>query len=131
MPKDIRVYKTKILGPLTIKQMVLFIVAVVFDFMIYNLILKPMQFPPDIIVYVFILINVPILALSTDPYGIPMEKYLATIIHYNFLSPQKRKAKNRIKRKNPIQAVTAKEKKKIQKEIKKELPEHPEFQAYK
>ena len=73
VPRDIRNYEVKMVGPFTIRQVILFLAAVVLDAIEYFFVLKPMQVPTDVLVYLIIFLDVPIMAFSYKPYGIKME----------------------------------------------------------
>lgn len=91
-PKNILVYKTKVLGPLTSKQLICFVIAGILDFFVYQSILKPLNATEEIILYALMLIDVPILAFGYyEPMGLPLEKYLKMVYNTALLAPKYRK----------------------------------------
>lgn len=113
VPKDILVYETKFVGPLTAKQLVCAVVAVLIDFMLYNLVLEPLHVSQEALFYIIALIDVPIFALSMkNPMGIPMKDYIRLFTTYTLAAPRKRKNYTEFTKKEQL---SDKEKKKIKK----------------
>lgn len=103
VPKDIRVYKTKIVGNLTFRQFLSVAITLFIDFLVYQNILKPSEMPFDDYVTIFVLISIPILSFGwVRPMDMPLEKYLKYISYSLLFAPKKRKAKTIIyKEKKP------------------------------
>lgn len=94
MPKDIRVYKTKIVGPLTGRQMICLALMGVIDLILYKLVITPYELPREFIIYGLIFIDLPIAALGwIEPQGMTLEKYIWNVVVRYLLSPAKRKPK--------------------------------------
>lgn len=94
-PKNILVYKTKVLGPLTSKQLICFVTAGILDFLIYGAILGPLHVTEEVILYTLMLVDVPILAFGYyEPMGLPLEKYLKMVYNTALLAPKYRKNKS-------------------------------------
>lgn len=92
MPKDIRAYKTKLIGPFTMRQIICVAVMAVVDFILYALVIQPFQLQAEFIIYGLIFIDVPIGAFGwIEPQGLPLEKYLKDVLLRSFISPVKRK----------------------------------------
>lgn len=92
MPKDIRSYKTKLIGPFTMRQLACIAVMGVVDIILYSLVIKPFQLPTEFIIYGLILIDVPIGAFGwIEPQGLPFERYLKDVLLRSFIAPAKRK----------------------------------------
>ena len=92
VPRDIRNYEVKMVGPLTTRQVILFLAAVVLDAIAYFFVLKPMQVPTDVLVYLIIFLDVPIMAFSYKPYGIKMEDFIRMTMERVVMAPRDRKA---------------------------------------
>lgn len=93
-PKNILVYKTKVLGPLTSKQLICFIFAGILDALIYGTILRPLHANEEVVLYTLMLVDVPILAFGYyEPMGLPLEKYLKMVYNTALLAPKYRKNK--------------------------------------
>lgn len=121
-PKDIRVYKTKIVGNLTFRQFISVVVTLLVDFIIYQTVLKSMKIPFDDYVTIFILISIPILCFGwVRPMDMPLEKYLKYISFSLFFAPKKRKAKTVIFKDEKIES------KKPNKKRRKELSQIPKY----
>lgn len=129
VPKDIRTYDIRIAGPFTVRQVVLLTVAFLVDMGLYSLVMEPLHMSAEMRIYTVIFLDVPILIFITKPMGMKMERYLAAVIRSNILAPRKRRTENRIIQKKPYE-YSQKELKAEVKAIKKELPEHPEYRAY-
>ena len=92
MPKDIRSYKTKLIGPFTMRQLVCVAVMGVVDIILYSLVIQPLQLSTEFIIYGLILIDVPIGAFGwIEPQGLPLERYLKDVLLRSFIAPIKRK----------------------------------------
>lgn len=92
MPKDIRSYKTKLIGPFTMRQIICVAVMAVVDFILYALVIQPFQLQAEFIIYGLIFIDIPIGAFGwIEPQGLPLEKYLKDVLLRSFIAPVKRK----------------------------------------
>lgn len=92
MPKNILTYKTKVIGPLTLKQLICFIIVGAMDFLVFVTILKPLQVSEEIMLYVWMLVDIPILLFGYyEPMGLPLEKYLKMVYNTALLAPKYRK----------------------------------------
>ena len=122
VPKDIRVYETKIIGPFTIRQAVCFLLLVVLDILIYSFVITPLEIPADYSIYLLCLVDLPIAAFGfVKIMDAPLEKYLGMILISSVLSPSKRKAEKK------IISQKAKKKKKV---TARERKRHPEYRAF-
>ena len=129
VPKDIRAYDIRIAGPFTVRQAALLTVAFMADMALCSLVLDPLQVPSEIRKYAVILLDLPILMFIAKPMGMKMEQYLAAVIRSNYLAPLRRRAENRIVQRKPC-VYTKKELKVEKKMLKKAMPEHPEYRAF-
>lgn len=92
VPKDIRSYKTKMVGPLTLRQFLCIFIIGIMDFAIYSYIIKPLHINIDLLVYIFMFLDLPIAAFGwIEPMNMPLEKYLRKIIVNLFITPKNRK----------------------------------------
>ena len=115
VPKDIRAYETKIIGPLTARNAISVATAIVFDVILYKTIIKPFNISSNILMYILIIVDLPILAFGfLKIQGVPFEKYIRSFIGSVFIAPSKRKAKNTIIEKEKIRPLTSKEKREIE-----------------
>ena len=130
VPKDIRSYKTKIIGNLSFRQVICIAITIIVDIILYFGILKNLNISPKILIYIIIFVDIPILVFIAEPYGMPMEVFLKTVIVKNFIWPTKRKYKTKLKDKKKI-TMTDKEKKIHNKEFQRKLKLYPEYKAYK
>lgn len=121
VPPDIRKYKTKILGPLTIRQIICIAIAILVDILFYTLVYRPLDLSINFLVYAFTFIDVPILIFTLDVNGVPMEKYIKKVFFNAFVVPRKRKSSHKMsedKKITPTDEKTLKKKKKDNPEIK-------------
>lgn len=120
MPKDIRAYKTKLIGPFNGRQLICIAVMAVVDIMLYNFVVVPLHLSTDLIIYGLMFINLPIAAFGwTEVSGMPLEVYLKEVILKMFLAPAKRKPVHIIYQTKNVEDTHVK-KKKRKKNMKKE-----------
>ena len=124
IPKDVRRYETKFIGPLTGRQLILASVAVS-AVLVVTFLINPML-PADLGRVVQVLVAAPfICAMFFKPYGMPLEKFAVIFLYSYLLSPPIRKYSNKnryeeIKKKIEIEAAKEKKNSKRQNEKKKE-----------
>ena len=128
MPKDIRVYETKLIGPLTLRQTICLCVAILIDIILYAAVIKPFHVNIRLVVYLIMFADVPVFAFTYKPMGMALEKYLKNVTLRSFMAPKTRKAKNVIYKINKP-SLTEKQKKIKAKREKKLIAEHPEYEG--
>ena len=97
VPKDIRVYKTKLVGGLTFRQFICVVLMILLDLFLYNVILKQAGISIENIIFLLIFMDVPIAAFGwMEPMGMKMEVYLRKVVLYSLLAPTRRKAVHKI-----------------------------------
>lgn len=132
VPKDVRSYKTKILGPFTLRQIICLVAAIIFDAFLYFLATAlGIELNMRIVIYAVIFLDLPILMFILEPQGMPMEQYISKVIIANFLKPNKRKAENLLYEEQKKTPLTKKEKKQRDKVIAKIGNKNPNLKAYK
>lgn len=132
VPKDVRAYKTKIIGPFTLRQIVCFVAAALFDGIIYLLsVAFGIELNMQIVIYGLIFINMPILMFVLEPQGMPMEQFLSKVVFMNFVKPNKRKAEKLLFEEQKKPALTKKQKKEREKTINQIGHKNPSLRAYK
>ena len=90
IPKDIRKYKKKLVGPLTARQTLFSVPAIVFGGLVFYTFKDIVQ--GDIHVFLTILTALPFLMLGwIEVYGMPLEKFIKTAFISTILSPANRK----------------------------------------
>ncbi len=127
IPKDIRKYEAKFAGPFTFRQTVCVVIGGTFSLITYNTFGK--LFVPNVRGYLCFIVAAPALLVGWyKPYGMPLEKYLFTIIKTLVLAPTKRvyKTENIYDIKTPEEVAKNKKKRKKATPSKKK-----EFKAYK
>ena len=124
VPKDIRVYETKIIGPFSLRQAVCFLLLIFLDILIYSFMINPFSISADYAVYLLCLVDIPVAAFGfVKVMGVPLEKYLASVIKSSFLSSAGRKLERKV--------IHEKPRKKKQKKISgKDKKAHPEYRPY-
>ena len=81
VPKDIRVYETKIIGPFSLRQAVCFLLLIFLDILIYSFMINPFSISADYAVYLLCLVDIPVAAFGfVKVMGVPREKYLDSVI---------------------------------------------------
>ena len=129
VPKDIRMYETKILGPLTLRQAITVVCMGVTAFLTYGLCCGTLGLSIDAFIYVGIIPSalVGFIGLWTID-GVHLEKYIKTVLVYNFLAPGVRKPRKQIYKYNAVNEMklTPKELKRRKNIIDKD----PQYKAY-
>ena len=90
VPKDITTYKTKTVGPLTMRQLVILMLVIAMDFLLYTAVLKDRNLSAEAIMYIAALIDTPVFAFMFEIYGMPMEKLILIFLLCNVLAPGRR-----------------------------------------
>lgn len=116
IPKDIRKYEAKLIGPFTLRQLVSFIIACVVAYIVY-FIMKSLKLEAHT-VPACMLCAAPVLAFGyVHPYGLNLEQFLKTALISTLLAPTERKYKTS----NNFRCVTVEHKKISDSEYKKRL----------
>ena len=133
VPKDIRSYETKIIGPFTMRQTIAIGIMVLVDILLFLWVLRPMKVSANAMVYVLMFFDIPVAAFGfIKVMGMPLEKYLRSYIIYTLLAPAKRGEEPVFIKKTdllkaPAETGSSKKKKPLSK---KDLAEHPEYRPY-
>lgn len=131
VPKDIRSYKTKVVGPLSFRQLICFAICIAVDVLIYIFIQRANEYPMNTFLYVYVILDCLIFSFTLEPSGMPMEVYIKTVMLKNFFYPTKRRAKNEFVITNETKKpLTNAEKKQKAKELEAKLRQHPEMKMY-
>lgn len=128
VPKDIRKFKGKAVGPFTLRQVICGLAAMAVDFTVYRVVLNPYDVSQDTCMFVMIAIAVLILSFSFEPYGMKMEIYVRKVLYKNFFYPNVRKTETVLTCKP--QPKSAEELAKINKEYKQRIKEEPEWEMF-
>lgn len=132
VPKDVRAYKTKIIGPFTMRQLICIAAAVAFDFVLYLIVTAlDVHLNMRLVIYGLVFINLPILAFMLEIQGMPLEQYLSKVALANFVKPTKRKMQNLLYEDQKKKPLTSKEKKNREKLIAHIGHKNPELKAFK
>lgn len=98
MPKDIRAYKTKVIGPFTLREGFCIFLMIITNILLYSLVIRPSDLPIEFTIYVFIFTCLPFAALGwCEVAGMPLEKYLKNVILRMLACPTRRKVSSLIK----------------------------------
>lgn len=130
VPKDIRIYKTKLLGPLTLRQIVCVGIIIVLDALLYTVAVETFHLSIDSLLYIIIPVDIIVGAFTREVAGLPMEKYLQKVLIPNFVNPKNRKVKKRLIIVEPPK-LSDKEKDALDKEHKKIIKSDPNMKAFK
>lgn len=132
VPKDIRSYKTKIIGSFTGRQLLCTSIAGVLVAFLYFAILNPLGVPKTVSIVVCSLVAMIPMSFMFSINDMPMETYLHSVIRWNMVAPSKRKIDVVIYEPD-VEKPDPKAIKKIQKEMKKKKkkqPENPDLEAF-
>lgn len=134
IPKDIRKYETKVVGPFTVRQTVGLVIGLAFGGLGFA-ITKSMHLSSDLRTFLTMLMCAPgVLIGWIKFYAIPFEKYIQIIIRNTFLIPKKIKYKTILfdgelqKLENALEDKDSKKKKK--KTEYKNKSHNPDFEKY-
>ncbi len=123
VPKDIRKYKTKIVGPFTARNIVGLGIGLACGGLSFAILKSA---PSDVKLFVVMIFAIPgILIGWANFYGMPFEEYAKVAIINNFLTPQKILYKTKNEFDVPAPNVSNKKKKK-----EKFKSKNPEFKKY-
>lgn len=128
VPKDIRKFKGKAIGPFSLRQAGCGLLAVIVDFVVYKHVLKNIGVSSDTSMFIMILLAIAILAFSLEPHGMKMEVYLRNVVYKNFFFPTKRKVSTDLLPAMPRKSSD--EIAQINKEYKKRIAKEPEWRMY-
>ena len=116
VPKDIRVYETKIIGPLTARNAIAVFIAFTLDYFLWKFAIKPFEISINLAMYIMIIIDVPILAIGfIKVQGVTFDIYIKSYIRNVFILPKNRKAQNIIIEQKKKENIDSKQKKAIEK----------------
>lgn len=91
VPKEIRQYETKFIGPLTARQTVCLGIAAPLVILICYLLCSKLGMQWKYAMYCSTPVIIVCMAFTTKPYGVKFEKYAFDYIVDNFIAPPKRK----------------------------------------
>lgn len=129
VPIDIRAYKAKLVGPFTTRQLICIVISGLLDILIYFTIISPLGISLKIGIFIMIFADFPVLLFTVEPLGMPMEKYIKSVLLKNLMAPIKRKAANSLFEETSGE-YTPKEIKESQKRMKQLIKTHPEYKPY-
>lgn len=135
IPKDLRKYKTKVVGPLTGRQAACAAVIVCVDLVIYGM-LRILDLGTSFLFYVILIADVPIAAFAFDIDGVPMESFIKDVLLWSLARPKERTASFTDHDDEDVMKVpseikeTSKEEKARKKEMKAIVKDHPELRPY-
>lgn len=133
IPKDVRKYEAKLVGPFTLRQLICFIIACILAYFAYKGISA--VFSVDFAIPVCMLLISPIIAIGwVKPYGMPLEKFLQSAFIGMVLAPKVRKYKtknNYSLAAEPLKKLSDKEYKERIKKEKKMAQSNLDYMAYK
>ena len=119
MPKDIRAYKTNLIGPFNGRQLICVGIMLIVDFLLFQLVILPLELPVEYIIYALIFIDLPIAAFGwVEINGMSLETYIKEVGLKMLLAPAKRKAKHIIYEKKQDIPDKKQKKKKVKNEPK-------------
>ncbi len=109
IPKDIREYDAKLIGPFSLRQTICIAIAAVLAIVSYSTIGRLL--PQDFKILLCLVISLPALLCGWyKPYGLPFEKYAQIVLITSILAPKHRKYQTE----NAFEQMTADEKKEKQ-----------------
>lgn len=91
MPKDIRQYKTKLIGPFTGRQAACVAIMIAVDLILYSTVAAPLKLSMNMMIYGLLIVDIPIALFGWyEPHEVPLEKYIKNIWLRTFTAPRKR-----------------------------------------
>lgn len=130
VPKDIRQYESKIIGPLTTRQLVCVSLSAAAAIGLFS-IFKTFGLPTEYTIYIVVICILPIMAFAVKIDGMKMEVYLRDVVMNYFMSPKIRyESKDITELSTHHDPQTKSEIKKDIKRRKKIAKKNPEFRAY-
>lgn len=128
VPKDILVYKTKIIGSLSFRQLICVLICVVVDVFLY-FVLSMFHLPSEIFITFGLVIDILIMMFSVPHQGMYLEVYFKEVILWNINAPSIRLSGRKVE---TVNRIKDKEKPMTDKKrMEKLLKIHPEFIPYK
>lgn len=91
IPKDIRKYKTKVVGPLTGRQAACAAVIVCVDLVIYAM-FRLLGWGMSFLFYAVLIADIPVAAFAFDIDGVPMEMFIRDVLIWSLSRPKERTA---------------------------------------
>ena len=123
IPKDVRKYEAKFVGPFTLRQAIFFIVACVVGYVFYKVFSQ--LFDMQTALAICAILVLPFLAFGwIKPYGMPLEKFLQGALISTVLAPHHRKYKTNNIFETACVKISPMSKKEYKKRLKKEQKEH-------
>ena len=133
VPKDIRKYEAKLLGPFTTRQVIFGVVAAVVAYAVYGICKGPLGSSNAITACM--IFSMPILSFAfIKPYGMPLEKFIQTAFVSNVMAPRVRKYKtnNHFKQiEESFKPMGEKEYKKRKKKDRRKAKTDDQYMSYK
>ena len=128
VPKDILVYKTKIIGSWSFRQLICVLICVVVDAFLY-FVLSMFHLPSEIFITFGLVIDILIMMFSVPHQGMYLEVYFKEVILWNINAPSVRLSGRKVE---TVNRIKDKEKPMTDKKrMEKLLKIHPEFIPYK
>lgn len=128
VPKDILVYKTKVIGSLSFRQLICVLICVVVDAFLY-FVLSMFHLPSEIFITFGLVIDILIMMFSVPHQGMYLEVYFKEVILWNINAPSIRLSGRKVE---TVNRIKDKEKPMTDKKrMEKLLKIHPEFIPYK
>lgn len=128
VPKDIRKYKGKAIGPFSLRQILCGSITAIVDFGIYRLILKNMDISMDAKMFILCICAIPIMSFALEPYGMKMEVFLRDVVYKSFVFPRYRKNETDLKATPKFN--TKEEQKQHEKEYRNKIKKNPEWRMF-
>lgn len=131
IPKDIRKYETKIVGPFTLRQMICIAISIAIDFIVLTLCMH-FNASIDMIIIILMFADIPVMMFSKKIGGVNMEVYLKEVLADTLISPMKKKENIRLSKKgSEDEKLTKKQLKKKDKLYAKIGRKNKKLKAYK
>lgn len=128
VPKDIRNFKGKVLGPFSFRQIVCIAITIVVDFAVYIFFLKNSGVSSDFKIMTLMFCATPILMFIFEPSGMRMEVYIRKVLYKNLMYPTKRKVITNL---NTYKyKISENELREINKKYQEQIKEEPEWKMY-
>lgn len=130
IPKEIRNYETKFVGPLTMRQTICVAIGLIVCVFVYNI--CKAFIPRDLMLFILIFPAAAIFCFGwVKPYGMKFEQFFFSAVRNNFIAPRKRKYKTVNTHAEMLRAIHKAEELRQKQEYKQNKTKPPKKRKYK
>lgn len=90
VPDELRTIKTKLIWIFNLRQIILLFICVAIDFLVLTVLSATTGVSTDMLIYLIVLIDLPIMGFCVEPGGMTMESYIKQVLLRSLTAPKKR-----------------------------------------